>query len=834
MNKKFKNGISLVILIITIVVMVILAGAVIMSLSGNNPITQASKFAFKSDVKSFTNELNTYNSNQIMDGPKGYSPSMLQADENSITYDRIKDTNKSINDVIPLLGTLSKYDGLFEVIDGKLVFIGTDTNKQDWSEEVGIGVIIVGEPQVTITATGSTVVQAGTDIVYTLEFSSDVGLTNIDLVNKLQIVPDTGTVLNAQPTFVIGSLSGTETDNIRSVDVTIKTDTLLNGSYKLKVKADSAINENNITNKQDTTALTSFTIEDNIAPTNPIILANPTGWTNGNVSLTITYSTDSSIKKYSTNGVNWSNYTSPITVSTNNTTIYAKGIDAAGNQSGQSTLTVASIDKILPIVTYGTNGGSSGIASTTVTVSDTGGSLLNIPTLQYAWDTQNTITPTSGWITFTNGGIITNDNTSGTYYLWVKATDNAGNNIVSKTNMFTVVQLVVANAPVLATGMTAKKWNGSSWDTVASPSTDTTWYNYANSQWANAQTADGSMWVWIPRYVYKISSLWHTASAATGGIVDIQFTKGTNDEWNSSVIGALNTGTGSSASNNTWTNHPAFTFGTTELEGIWVAKFEASNSSTKIKVVPNIASWRSISVGTAFTTCRSMETDSIYGWGTSGTGIDTHMMKNTEWGAVAYLAQSVYGTHGIQVWSNSSRDNTLSIDTFVTGTATEAESPYSLSITNLYPYDNLTYGVNTSTTKNVYGVYDMSGGAYEYTAAYSYSTDNNLTTNGNSLVTALAKYKDVYTGTTDTDVNDYANSSTKKGDAMYETSSSYIGATGWFADNSYMPNTTTPFFLRGGVVGNGPSNGIFTFWDGGGSTYSIIGFRPVLAVSAGI
>jgi len=281
------------------------------------------------------------------------------------------------------------------------------------------------------------------------------------------------------------------------------------------------------------------------------MIASPTEFTNGNVTVTINYSSDSEIKQYSINGTDWSNYTTPIIVSTNNTTVYAKASDSAGNQTGQSTTTVANIDKVLPTVVYGTNGGSGSVASTTINVSDTGGSLLNIPTLQYAWDTQNTITPSSGWTVFTNGATVTNVNTTGTYYLWVKATDNAGNNIVSKTNVFTVVELVVGNAPVLATGMTAKKWDGSSWVTVASPSTDTTWYNYANSQWANAQTADGSMWVWIPRYVYKISSLWHTASAAVGGAVNIQFTQGTNDEWNSGVIRALNTGTGSSASNNT-------------------------------------------------------------------------------------------------------------------------------------------------------------------------------------------------------------------------------------------------------------------------------------------
>jgi len=223
-----------------------------------------------------------------------------------------------------------------------------------------------------------------------------------------------------------------------------------------------------------------------------------------------------------------------------------------------------------------------------------------------------------------------------------------------------------------------------------------------------------------------------------------------------------------------------------------------------------------------------METDSTYGWGTSGIGIDTHLMKNLEWGVVAYLAQSEYGTKKVQVWSNSARD------TYLTGIATEAESPYTLSITNLYPYDDLTYGVNTSTTKNVYGVYDMSGGAYEYTAAYVDNGDKDLGLNAASVVAAEAKYKDVYTITTDTEITNYENAAQKKGDAIYETSSTTNTAGSWYSDNSHMPFEFSPIFERGGTVGNGPSNGIFAFWDGGGSTYSIIGFRPVLAVSAGI
>ena len=32
-------------------------------------------------------------------------------------------------------------------------------------------------------------------------------------------------------------------------------------------------------------------------------------------------------------------------------------------------------------------------------------------------------------------------------------------------------------------------------------------------KWANAKTSDGSMWVWIPRYAYSITSGYHSSSA---------------------------------------------------------------------------------------------------------------------------------------------------------------------------------------------------------------------------------------------------------------------------------------------------------------------------------
>ena len=67
------------------------------------------------------------------------------------------------------------------------------------------------------------------------------------------------------------------------------------------------------------------------------------------------------------------------------------------------------------------------------------------------------------------------------------------------------------NKPKLMTGMTPIKFNEPTGDekanegsTVKTTDGDTDWYDYDAKKWANAQTQDGSMWVWIPRYAYKI------------------------------------------------------------------------------------------------------------------------------------------------------------------------------------------------------------------------------------------------------------------------------------------------------------------------------------------
>ncbi len=247
-----------------------------------------------------------------------------------------------------------------------------------------------------------------------------------------------------------------------------------------------------------------------LPPTDPTIVASPTAFTNGNVTVTINYTASPATHYYSTNGVNWYIYSVPLVVDTNNITVYARSKDSLNNYSQTVTLTVANIDKTSPTVAYGTNGGSVETASTTVTVSDTGVSGLSI--LQYVWDTQNVSTPGSGWLEFTNGSTITKSEGDGTYYLWVKASDNAGNNTVSKTNVFIIDNTdptVVFGTnggihPVsVSTTVTVSDPSGLKattlqyvWDTQNVTTPASGWTVFTNGT-VQTKTGDGTYYLWI-------------------------------------------------------------------------------------------------------------------------------------------------------------------------------------------------------------------------------------------------------------------------------------------------------------------------------------------------
>ena len=367
------------------------------------------------------------------------------------------------------------------------------------------------------------------------------------------------------------------------------------------------------------------------------------------------------------------------------------------------------------------------------------------------------------------------------------------------------------NTPNLGEGMTPIKWDETKKDWVETYGSDPEWYNYGETEstrkWANAKTSDGSMWVWIPRYAYSITSGYHSSSAGT---IEIKFLK------DSSNVAYDGTSTWDNVSGQgKWNIHPAFNYGQ-EVSGIWVAKFEASRSNATssnagsnntIKIQSGVQSWRSITVNDIYTNCLNYNKT-----------LNSHMMKNDEWGAVAYLSKSKYGKQNEEVWINNS-------SSYITGSAgNSASAGTDAGTTNDY---TSTQGVKASTTGTVYGVYDMSGGAWEYVAGYVNNGNGSLTSYGSSLVNGDAKTKNVYSkASSDNNTNNYNANSGKYGDAVYETST--IGIS-WYNDNSGFPYTIYPFFARGGYCNDGVVSGVFAHicYTGNIANYS---FRPVLII----
>ena len=354
------------------------------------------------------------------------------------------------------------------------------------------------------------------------------------------------------------------------------------------------------------------------------------------------------------------------------------------------------------------------------------------------------------------------------------------------------------NTPNLGEGMTPIKWNGSSW--VNTTGSDKDWYDYTAKKWANAKTSDGSMWVWIPRYAYSITSGYHSSST---GNIEVEFMKGISSESSTGRTNFQNV-----SGEGKWNIHPAFNYGQT-VSGIWVAKFEASsvegnsnsdngdNITTKtVRVKPGESSWRYIDIGNMYTVCKNYNST-----------LNSHMMKNDEWGAVAYLSKSKYGKNAeIDINDNSS---------YYTGGGSG----------NAYVSN-----VGQSTTGTIYGVYDMSGGSWEYVAAYVNNGSNSLTSYGSSLVNGDVKTKNVYSkGSSDSRDNNYSANSGKYGDAVYETSTNVNSSNNsWYGDYSLFPVTDFPVFLRGGVYSDDTGAGMFCFNNDSGVRRSSDSFRPVL------
>ncbi len=426
--------------------------------------------------------------------------------------------------------------------------------------------------------------------------------------------------------------------------------------------------------------------------------------------------------------------------------------------------------------------------------------------------------------------------------------------------------------------------------TVKKADLSSEWYDYETKKWANAVIlfdetktyASGdvipeenieSYFVWIPKYRYQLWDLGNYDSLTTIDTSKVHEIPIIFGDYNTSdsVSGECTTPMESGASGNCevgdYMTHPAFI--SIPSTGFWVGKFETGHEgatstteaevnerdASKIVVKPNVYSWRGIQVANAFYTSYDYQRE-----------LDSHMMKNTEWGAVAYLEHSAYGS------STSVRINN-NLD-YITGY--QANNEPTCGFTNANEECNQYCNDNTcntaypnsllsSTTNNITGIFDMSGGAWEYIMNAMNNSDGNLLIGINDTINTgfngvlasgesytngydwpEAKYYDNYSFIeTDSDFNyNYlfrilGDATAEMGpfeetkyveDIIVNNQVRYIGS--WYMDYStFIRQRSVVFaavFARGGRNLTGLDSGIFAFmgYDGMANTYT--SFRLIL------
>ncbi len=466
--------------------------------------------------------------------------------------------------------------------------------------------------------------------------------------------------------------------------------------------------------------------------------------------------------------------------------------------------------------------------------------------------------------------------------------------------------------PVKYTGTTTN----AQWTSLANPedsSNQGNWYNYNNKQWANALTVKDpskykgksmvvdqadilGFWVYIPRYAYEVMRRDVTDAPVPAQNFTIHFEKATDpkrypaeskcagENSDYRITCGLNRDyiKGKPSNQGTWATHPAFTFGSKELNGIWFAKFETTGTGTKPTVLPNEAhisgeysgmDYKTIGNFYSLSKTLGINDPNNIGGDTDGVNVSqnnhhlaklsSHMVNNNDWGAATYLSASKYGAgyNGVQINSQASKHNTGNGETWGTtgcgpyangdkasysdrddfwlghknigiGTLGTQQACSSSDPQRAY---NGTLGQLASTTNNPTGIYDMSGGGWEYVAA----------SHGDSL---HGSDYDVYFGSNAAHppyVNTYNfsnfNSCTYQtcgGQALYEThnGSSSTGFNMWLNqedDFVEQDNQFYSWFSRGGFYFEGSNAGLFyTDCSDGGPSFdrrSEHAFRVALA-----
>ncbi len=326
----------------------------------------------------------------------------------------------------------------------------------------------------------------------------------------------------------------------------------------------------------------------------------------------------------------------------------------------------------------------------------------------------------------------------GTYSLKVELLDGK---IIEYDNVEVNPIEAAANSPELTEEMIPVTWNRErlSWIKADKDNLDNSWYNYNkdSNMWANVVTVNqngtysrefyqnaeigteilmsdiNGMFVWIPRFTYNATRDENNKITTVDGI---RYSNDIDDNVSYSKEG--------------------IDFG--EAKGIWVSKFECSNDSNgNLNVKPNVNSVKNIvynGENGAYTISQNLTTDNnIYGF--DSVKISSDIIKDSDWEAVAILSKGV--TSNAMIYNNSyfegNKDNVAITRTGMVGIGAEGSENTSTTETsfekiiktentgkislgnakNFYEYWT-NEGQKASTTQNVYGIYDMSGGGSEY------------------------------------------------------------------------------------------------------------------------
>ena len=482
-------------------------------------------------------------------------------------------------------------------------------------------------------------------------------------------------------------------------------------------------------------------------------------------------------------------------------------------------------------------------------------------------------------LTFTIDGTVT----AGTKQLKLayKATDNEVPIVINQATCRSgdptsgcQVDMDAAMIPVAYTGSVA----GAQWS-KADTTTPGSWYDYSAKQWANAVTVSSASlagyqaapagtviseadvlayYAYIPRYEYQVcrpnASDLVTGIAAVGCPSDITTPYDFNIQFQKPHQTTAYDGTTVGG----WATHPAFTFGTTDLAGIWVGKYETSSpdaiSSTvtaaaavtngTVRIKPNQNGLNYQNLSTQFATAQSFANPTAPNYqGLNSTTTDTRMARDADWGAATYLATSSYGKGAANpVYINNCLDDTTwsNFNKRTGWSGTAADASYTgdcVPGTNDTGAYQTAVGQQASTTGNPTGLYDMSGGNWEYTMGnfnHQQSSYGDYDGFGSEANFPSSKYLDIYpnppfTGTHYTN-NNLCTWATCGGRALHETKT-VQSVTGndqsWGSDSSGFVYAGHPWFVRGGYSNGGSGAGVFATYNYNGNANYYIGFRVV-------